>query len=503
MYNMLSTSGLVLDIYDDFRGEVVRSIYPSQESIPEAVKTASVLASEHRDRLPDDAFALVLLNNGEKLRKYACIDEGNTTLAVEFFLKTGHKLPVEAQKVAAVNLVQACGLFGITPPEVLEKVAVLGAMLTAIPAIQAAASVPGQVREHLQENELLGQGGRIITGNERAALHKTAADSNGGGGDGTADAPTNAPVGNNTTASKTVILKTARQLQLEKEAEEIAHLVFGHKGEKSVFPDDNSHDPVTGKNPVSEPQGKMFRPHVDVSSSEPPRVFHEKKAERLASPSQGKYPLDSYVDVQRASEYFDKYASAMAPATRREFCTNLVPRADELGIKVSSDARRYGATTYAPQEELKVAYRTRRHLCGDLEGLSGVLDELFDKVAEVEPELFAATLVEFDKVAGIDSLYDRQIPDPYFSTFGEQEKHATAKDDWSETIGNDYITESDLKRLARMGPRAFGNFKKDFIEEFRKDPVGIFSSLPRDQKIIIMRMQQSSEDTMSGTQTIL
>jgi len=46
-------------------------------------------------------------------------------LSVEYFLKTAHRLPVEAQKVAAQNLVAACGWYDIEAPEELQKIASL------------------------------------------------------------------------------------------------------------------------------------------------------------------------------------------------------------------------------------------------------------------------------------------------------------------------------------------------------------------------------------------
>jgi len=103
------TSGLILDIYDDYRGDTLRALYPRQSDMPESVKTAQVLSPEDRSTLPDDAFALVMINGGETLRKYACIDEGNTRLSVEYFIKNAHKLPAVAQKTAAENLMKACG----------------------------------------------------------------------------------------------------------------------------------------------------------------------------------------------------------------------------------------------------------------------------------------------------------------------------------------------------------------------------------------------------------
>lgn len=122
---MQKLSGLVLDATDDYDGVVLRSIFPTSESVPALVKSAcsSYLEKEKRAELPDDLFALVLRDGDVMLRKYACVDAGHTALNVEYFLKTAYKLPVEAQKVAAGNLCTACGWYDIEPPEELQKIA--------------------------------------------------------------------------------------------------------------------------------------------------------------------------------------------------------------------------------------------------------------------------------------------------------------------------------------------------------------------------------------------
>jgi hypothetical protein len=485
----MKTSGLVLDIFDDSEGEVLRSIYPALSDIPETVKTAHVLTTEERSTLPDDVFALVLLNEGEKFRKYACIDQGNTTLSIEFFLKTASKLPSEAQKVAAENLLTACSWYGIQPPEQLQKLAAgLGTLINALPAISVASQVPGQIHQNLEENKILGGGGRIVTPDEREMVRqmgKQAAASLGG------QDPTSTPAqvtGASPTPSKTTILKSAGDdPDGEKAAAEMHHLIVGehahHGGEESVPPDDNIQS-VKGEIFKSEPQGKMFRPHVDVSNKEPTRMLKEKKAERYALPSKNRYPLDSYSHVELASQYFDKYASAFTPDERREYCLNLVPRADELGIKVADEARQYAAVEWGTDEKTAFGYTMRRQACGDIADFADTLDLLYEKKAEIDPELFAATLAEFDKLAGLDHEYDRSIPDPYASVFGVK-----IAEEWSESIGNDYVTEQDLRRLAKIGMRALkSTFDEEFAHEFRKDPVAIFKSLPLDQKRIVMRM---------------
>jgi hypothetical protein len=137
---MEKLSGLILDYYDDTSGEVLRAI----EGSDELVKSAEVLGTEERSRLPDDTFALVLLDGTNSLQKFSMLDEGNTRLSIEYFLRTGHKLPEEAQKVAAENLLIGCGWYGIKTPPELEKIAIgalglLGAGLV-LPGVASEAS---------------------------------------------------------------------------------------------------------------------------------------------------------------------------------------------------------------------------------------------------------------------------------------------------------------------------------------------------------------------------
>ena len=122
-------SGIILDVYDDLGGSVLKTIFPTADALPEFVKSAHAISFDERSALPDDAFALILEQGGIELKKFATIDAGNTALSVEYFLKTAHRLPVEAQKVAAQNLVAACGWYDIEAPEELRKVAVSDAWI--------------------------------------------------------------------------------------------------------------------------------------------------------------------------------------------------------------------------------------------------------------------------------------------------------------------------------------------------------------------------------------
>ena len=144
---MQKLSGLVLDIYDDQSSAVLREIFPNEADLPDIIKTAHVITADEYQKLPDDSFALVLVDGDVELKKFATIDAGNTALSVEYFLKTAHRLPIEAQRVAANNLVAACGWYDIDPPEQLCKVAFgAGAVMAAMMVPAAAKSAMNNVK---------------------------------------------------------------------------------------------------------------------------------------------------------------------------------------------------------------------------------------------------------------------------------------------------------------------------------------------------------------------
>jgi hypothetical protein len=121
---MEKLSGLVLDPGDDYNGDVLRSLFSSPSEVPELIKKAARLTPERLERLPDDLFAVVLRDGDVTLRKYAMADAGNTALSVLYFLKTAHRLPAEAQKVAATRLCEACSWYDLPTPKDLQKLAI-------------------------------------------------------------------------------------------------------------------------------------------------------------------------------------------------------------------------------------------------------------------------------------------------------------------------------------------------------------------------------------------
>lgn len=475
----MQTSGLVLDVYDDFRGDCLRTIFASREVLPGLVKEAQVLSAEDRHRLPDDAYALVLINDGQKLRKYACTDPGNTILSVRYFEKNAHKLPLVAQLTAASNLSKACGWYGLE--DLAKEAGLLG--WAAQKGVQQAVAHPLDTAMKLHSGAALVQGAKQDMGARMGAIHQME-----GPGQvvtphqvshvlgkqaeltGTNTMPLQGPSTKAVEPTKAVVNKTGS----------VGHLVPGKHGtEPAISPIDDDGG-TGGTQPLRNAQAHGMKPHVDVTNHEPPKMLTEKKAQHYALDDQ--YPLDSYEQVKRAAAYFAEYGMHLSPIERREYCTNVAKRASLLDIKMSDSLQKYAGAYYASNEELKIAFDSRRSCLTD-DKARAVLSLLEEKRAEVPPELFCAVLEEFDKEAGLDIHYDTHVFDPYFTTYGADK---TAADDWSYIDGNTYITEADLWRLARVQANSLHKtFGKEFALEFRKDPVAIFNSLPKDQKKVI------------------
>lgn len=494
----MQTSGVILDFYDDSRGEQLRELYATREEIPAIVKAAHVLSPEERQALPDEDFALVLLNEGEKLRKYACIDRGNTTLSIDYFLNNAQKLPAEAQKTAARNLVTACAWYGITPPETLEKIAFLGFLANRVKsnplgALQTAMTAPSVVQgvgnEVRARNEIArSAGGAVVTPEQMShALGR------GKMAEASLTSVMPGPKADKTVApSKAVINKTAAGMP---------HLL----PECKHGPDDSPPPAFHKEAPPALPQMRVLKPHVDVTGREPPTHTAEKKASVYALGE--RYPLDNYEQVLTAVQYFNDYGRRFVPADRHEYCSNLVKRADAVGISIPDAIRRYGSHELAGTDEIKMAFDQRRLLVND--PAERELIDAIEKIAfqvkrgdtigmeELDHNMVIGALDAFDKKAGLEFYYDRDLMDPYFSLLGF-EKDATA--DFTFNSGNDYVTGTDLMQLARTNADQIAKmFGDDLSNEFRKDPVGIFKSLPLVQKKVLMRM--SGEPT-SSTQGI-
>lgn len=468
-------SGLVLDVYDDCGGSTLKSIYPTRDDVPVTVKTAHALTDDERERLPDDVFALIL-DNGESgvLRKYACIDRGNTELAVAYFLQNKDKLPLEAQKVAASNLATACSWYEMIPPLELLKVAGIGQIGGKIMGV-AGAAIPALGT--LQG--LSGTASDISGGLQRAKQSRGLIDPNlikGAEVAGTPIMPLQESTDKSSPKYKTTVKNAA-----------IGHLVQGKEkhpqSERSAALAQNRLH--TEKNPAPLQQ-KQLKPYVNVQGAEPPSPTKVKVSHYALH---GRYPLDSFEQVKCASAYFDEYWARFSPEDRHEYCTNMVREADALRIPVSDMARKYGSSKYASVEEVMLSLDTRRPLLQEED--TKLLSKLAAAMPTVDPEIFAMALSEFDKRVGLHHYYDSNVADPFFTTFG-----GTKVAEYSFSVGSDYVNEDRLKEFAIAGYALLKKrFGEDIANEFQKDPIGIFESMPLEQKKVISRLATDPQPT--------
>ena len=518
----MQTSGLILDMHDDYSGEVIREIYPSLGDVPEIVKTAQKLSQEDLDSLPDDVFALVLQQGDTTLRKYACVDEGNTILNVEYFLKTAHKLPKEAQKVAARNLLTACDWYNIEPPEELKKIAFIGALVSKIPMaanlvskIPAALNIANKVSTGIEAAKAGTEAIKGLKSNSSTIQNVfKAASVKQADLTFTETMPAASSSVRTPEKKKAVITKSGAATQQYGSEERGPH-AMGHlvrrRQEDANYPQVNA--PPAKPKPLSsegdwdyqltegEPSGRQFTgrvmsPNIEVRGKDgPERPVYEKRASKYAL--NGRYPLDNLVQIKRAAAYFDEYGPRMTPVERHTYCVNMVKAASAIGIEVSEEAIKYGSEDYAPDDEIKLAMDVRKSALLD-DRHHAVLDMLLEKRASMHPDVFCQALSLFDRNTGLHHYYDQYIPDPYWSTYGVEKTAA-----FVENIAGETVTEEQLRNLASPGGgtgsawallrKTFGD---EFADEFHKDPVGIFKSLPRDQKIYIMRL--ATDNSPSG-----
>jgi hypothetical protein len=263
-----------------------------------------------------------------------------------------------------------------------------------------------------------------------------------------------------------------------------------HNGEKGVEPDTNKG--TSGAQAPSLPQAsKAMKPHMDVSGFEPPKLIQQKEAQLTALP--GKYPLDTYEQVKTAGAYFDEWHRHFMPSDRHEFARNMVKRADAIGIEVSDLARKYGSNTWAPRAEIKIALDARKTVVDETH--QQVLDKIAGLVGALQPDTYAALLEEFDKEAGITHLYDSDVPDPFYSTYGFQKVA-----EFSETIGNMMVSAMDLEYLANKRLSLVKNvFTEDFANDFLKNPVDLYKSLPIEQRKILGNMAREQRSGAPGS----
>jgi hypothetical protein len=198
------------------------------------------------------------------------------------------------------------------------------------------------------------------------------------------------------------------------------------------------------------------------------------------------YPINTWDLVKQAEDYFQEERIRLDPEIRRQFAVNLTKKAAAMGYPLEAGIVELGSESYAPKGHLKAAIEMRKVACAPRSEGRKFLDELFEKTAELQPEVYAECLKRFDIESGLNSGWDQVILDPWASTYGIDK---TANVVWESAT--DRVTDQDLCNLAlNHGSLLQRHFACPIVAEFQKHPVTIFESMPIPQKKILARMAQ-------------
>ena len=428
-------AGVVLDHYDD-KGETLKRHYPTIESLPDIIKQADI---RPKAKLNNEDFALIAIDEGYVMRKFACHDPGTTAMSVIYFAEHGDKLPEEAQKTAAANLADACRRYGVKQaalsPETLEILA-KGPLAGALGGgVAQMAMDPQSTLSELGASSALGATTGFIPGG----------------------ATRNAAIGGLAGAAGPALVQS------------VLNSIRARKSGNPVAVKTASVVNITGKRPTAKI--KVAKPMNDNDYAV------------ILPDGQRLYPIHSWDMVKKAEDYYQTEGLRMAPEIRRQFATKLAAKSDEIGYPLDGTIKEAGSIKYASWGHRKAALEMRKVACPPGQARQA-LDVLFEKSASLRPDVYAEVLRRFDVDQGLDKGWDHVVLDPWASTFGIDKTAAIV---WEQ--GGERVSDGQLQTLARnnLDPvkQAFGF---EFADEFAKDPVGMFKSMPDPDKKILARM---------------
>lgn len=464
-------AGVTLDWYDD-DGETLKRVFPTIESLPEVIKTASI--RPYRSLVHED-FALVAIDSGRILRKYACYDPASTAMSVVYFMEQGrHKLPATAVKMAAGNLTMACLAQDLVPPAEMVRAAGYEKLSEAMVGAGSEPVATGQA------TEALGQARATMNSATPALSTPTS---------GPQAAPSTSGLGNLGQTKTSMLGMPTPQMQQPKPAAPAAPkpppgpIAEAAQGIATV---------LKAKNQAEQPatEGPSGPEAVDITGQEPA----PKLAARSTNPSdyavvmpngQMLYPIDSWGNVKKAEAYWLEERRRMLPEMRRQYAVKLASRAATMGVHIDGEIHEAAAPEYASNGHLQAALAMRKVAFPKKSSQHDFLDGLFqEKTAGLHPDVYAECLRRFDVQEGMNQGWDQAILDPYSSTFSLEK---IAEVVWES--GVDRVTDQQLHGLAaNHGGGLVKIYSQDFIQGFEKDPVKVFKGLPDAQKRLLARL---------------
>lgn len=469
----------ILDLYDDPNATVLRQHLGRSggqlDKLASFAPTPSELAG-----LPDRLFALVGEVGDEKIRKYAMHDEAHLSTSILYFLECGGQLPEPVRAKVANNLLLACGWYDTPPPLALTKVAVLGQAANAGLSLLGAPSKMREIKGKNMANDSSIRAAQMSGVKEAAAL-STSSESE-------AIAKLDAFIrGDETVEDQTIewgdnypnlFLDPAGRVR------EVSTKEANLTGTEAGISGGLSNDPRT-----SPPQ-KRFAQAAKVSAWNPSGTFEYAppqaevmRGEHFALPDRELYPIDTVDQVKMASDYFQTYQSEFLPEDRRLFAVSVAERAEELGVGVPDALSKIASNTYGPYIRTELQGRINA-----LEGTdkSAAYEVLLENLDRTPPVVMFDMLKKADDDNGLDQGYGRPVTgfrEPLSAVFGAPEKPI-----YSWSAKGAYVTEEQIRSLAKLVPDMDKMFGKDWTSKFVQDPIKEFEKLPEGSKIVVARL---------------
>jgi len=515
-------AGVTLDWFDD-QGDTLKQKFPTLEDVPEIIKEADIRPKE---KLANEDFALIALDEGRVMRKYACHDAGTTAMSVIYFMEHGHKLPEEAQKMAAANLITSCLQNNMVPPRGLVKQSGLANWVTKPfvqalkPEIREAAQIAGRESVTAGSKALQDELAKaVLRASAATALGSAAGGMTAPSGDRVGGAMRGAAgglvggvlggslgrvikpsmgtnIGGGLGAALVGAMGGATKGGIQPRA---AFSVPGLEvalGSRKEEPKETPLEPQQPNIQVIAPGGdeKMASARVvDITGKQAPAKIKSAAPKTdddyaVVLPDGSRhYPINTWDKVKTAEVYYQESSMRMQPEIRRQYATKLAAKAKVIGYPLDEEIKEAGASTYADADQLKDAIEMRKVACAPGGDERTFLDELFEKRASLSPEVYSEVLRRFDVDNGLDRGWDKVVLDPWASTYGMTK---TAEIVWED--GAERVTAEELTHLALEHGGALRDvYGESFTDQFMKDPVGLFESLPLPHKRQVARLAQN------------
>lgn len=421
-------AGITFDMYDD-RGELLAARLSEAGLKLASLGDTELLTETQLAALPDRLFAMVGTNDGDVVRKYAMHDRGHAATSMLYFLENIDNIPETLRPKIAANLVNACAWYDLEPPDELVKIALLGAVMTAVDGVNTLSS--------------------------EASRHKT---------------------------------DMARFRAAQAAGTKVADL----NGTDTMPLSGRGHGKKPSNNPVTSGKMAAWVPCGELSQLEVEKVAVVTNT-HYAFPHTKEYPITTTDQVKAASAWFDEYYRDLPPLERRVFSQSLHGRAEELGIKVAGAATKYAGDSYGPHFETEMQGRIRAldgnpvaegyklfwekraafepSVMAEALALLDARAGIFDRFVSSDfRDAYAAVFDDSTKVAGMAD--------------------AGASDFALWDVGNDTVSTDDLLNLrSHVEPHRLDRlFGPGFAHKFASSPVETFKSLPSAHQLVLARL---------------